>query len=290
MGFSPPLKIGLVAGAGQLPVEVVGALQGRGYSVVPFALRGEACPTLETYGAQWISWGQIGRFIKLARAAACRDFILVGAVTRRPDFLSLLGDPGTLRRIPRLLRLLSSGGDNSVLTAVIRLFEEEGFRIVGLQEFVPEFLIEEGLVTGPAPSEAVEKDLLRGFEVAHLSGAFDIGQSVVVVDRRVIALEAAEGTDAMLARCAALKKEGRVRWSGQRGVLVKCVKEGQDRRLDLPTIGPATVEAVAAAGLAGIAVSAGSVLIAERSRTLALAQKRKLFLFGHAARHLGDSL
>ncbi len=144
-----------------------------------------------------------------------------------------------------------------------RLLEQEGFRLLGAHEVAPEILMPEGTLGHMQPSERDRADIALGLDYLHAAGPFDIGQAVVVAGRHILAVEAIEGTDQMLERVATLRANGRLRASAGTGVLVKAPKPGQDRRFDLPTIGPQTVENAARAGLAGIAVVAGATIMAE---------------------------
>ena len=157
---------------------------------------------------------------------------------------------------------------------MIRVLGEEGFRIIGAQDVMREALAPVGLLTRSAPDALAAADIRRGVAVARALGAVDVAQGCVVQQGMVLAVEAAEGTDAMLSRCGALAR------SGPGGVLVKLVKPGQERRADLPTIGPDTVRAAAAAGLRGIAFEAGGTLLADRAVAVAEADKAGLFMLG----------
>ena len=172
------------------------------------------------------------------------------------------------------------GGDIAVLNGVIQIFEEEGFQVVGVQKYAPELLVEGGILTKSKPNTLSNSDISIAMNVAKSLGDFDIGQSVVVVGGRVIAVEAAEGTDMILQRCIELRETQRVNWDGMQGVLAKCVKQEQDLRVDLPTIGPETIRRVSAANLAGVVVSANTVLIIEREQTIAVANDTNVFIQG----------
>jgi UDP-2,3-diacylglucosamine hydrolase len=172
------------------------------------------------------------------------------------------------------------GGDDHLLSGFGRLLEDYGFKLVGAQDVAPEILMPEGPLGRHLPSERDRVDVARGLELLSAMGPFDIGQAAVVADRHVLAVEAAEGTDHLLARVAALRGEGRIRNPIGTGVLVKAPKPAQDRRLDLPSIGPQTVAGAAAAGLAGIAVTAGAAVIAEAAAVAAAADKAGLFVVG----------
>ena len=155
-----------------------------------------------------------------------------------------------------------------------------GFALIGAHEVAPEILVGAGAIGGIEPSEGDRGDIARGVKLLQATGPFDVGQAVVVADNRVLAIEAAEGTDHMLQQLAALRGDGAVRWPARTGVLVKAPKPGQDRRIDLPSLGPRTVEKARAAGLAGIAVAAGETVIAEPQAVAEAADRAGLFVIG----------
>jgi DUF1009 family protein len=179
--------------------------------------------------------------------------------------------------MPRVFRFLL-GGDSHLLAGIATMFEDQGFRVVGAHDVAPQILIPQGPIGRHKPSEADGADIALGLAFLRATGPFDVGQAVVVARSRVLAVEAAEGTDNMLARLAELRSAGRIRAVG--GILVKAPTPGQDRRMDLPTIGPRTVEGAARAGLAGIAVVAGSTVVAEPDVTGATADRERLFVVG----------
>lgn len=273
--------VAVICGGGRLPVEVIRAARERGRRVVAIAIRGEADPAVDDFAPLHLGWGQIGKLANHLQSEGVRELVMIGSVTRRPELREILGDLGTVRRLPKILASLA-GGDDSLLKKVIRLFEDEGFRVVGAHEVAPQLLATVGCMAGPEPRGDLLADLRLGAAAVAELGRLDIGQAAVCLNGRIIAVEGAEGTDAMLERCRDLRARGRVRGKG--GVLVKCAKPGQDLRVDLPTIGPGTVEKVVEAGLAGIAVEAGRVLIAERGEALALAARQGVFVFGISGR------
>lgn len=279
---APNAPIALIAGNGRLPMQVVNALNESGRDKVVVAIKGEADPQTRAVAARELGWGEIGRLYGFLKENGCRDVLLIGGVSRRPDFTSILGDLGTLRRLPTIFKALS-GGDDSLLTKVIGLFEVEGFRIVGIKDVAPDLLAGEGLLGKVEPSEDNRRDADLALAATRKLGELDIGQAAVAVGGRVVALEGAEGTDAMLERCAVLRQNGRIRAKGKSGVLVKAAKPNQDLRVDLPTVGPKTIELVRAAGLAGLAIESGGALIADREETLRIADAAGLFVLGIAA-------
>ena len=268
----------ILAAGGSVPYEVASAASAAGRNVLVLALEGEADQRLKAFRHETVKWGQLGRVEALIDAHGGRDLVLIGAVHKRPDFSSMGVDFGTLRYLPRILKIMV-GGDDSILVSAVKILEERGYRVIGAHEVAPQLVAEPGRVAGPAVSEAALADVSVGMEAAKAIGALDIGQAAVAVGSRVIALEAAEGTDAMLERVEAIRTKGRVKWSGRSGVLVKRSKPQQDLRVDMPAIGPRTVEAVARIGLAGIAIEAGRVMIAERTETVALADRTGTFIF-----------
>jgi DUF1009 family protein len=172
------------------------------------------------------------------------------------------------------------GGDNSILSGIVGFIESKGLKIVGAHEIAPDLVAGTGVLGKHKPNKQDKADIETGLKVIAALGALDVGQAAVVSRGYVIAVEAAEGTDRMLARCKDLKQWGK-RWPGGRsGVLVKCAKPGQERRIDLPTVGSETVRLAAEANLAGIAVASGDVLIADRADFIADANKAGLFVVG----------
>jgi DUF1009 family protein len=271
--------VAVVCGGGSLPATVADALVGQGRGVVMFPLHGWADPAaVERFRHHWIHIGQLGRFSRLARSEGCRDLVLIGTLVR-PTIQQLRLDIETLRVMPRIIRAYR-GGDDHLLSGIGRILEDYGFRLVGAHEVAPQILAPLGHVGRFAPTPRDEADITRGLALLAATGPFDVGQAAVVADGRVLAVEAAEGTDHMLAHIAEMRRGGRIRSAAGTGVLVKAPKPSQDRRFDLPTVGPSTVEHIAAAGLAGLAVVAGGVIIVEPARVMALADKANIFVAG----------
>jgi UDP-2,3-diacylglucosamine hydrolase len=272
-------SVAVVCGGGSLPATVADALVGQGRGVVMFPLHGWADPAaIERFRHHWIHIGQLGRFSRLARSEGCRDLVLIGTLVR-PTIRQLRLDIETLRVMPRIIRAYR-GGDDHLLSGIGRILEDYGFRLVGAHEVAPQILAPLGHVGRFAPTPRDEADITRALALLAATGPFDVGQAAVVADGRVLAVEAAEGTDHMLAHIAEMRRGGRIRSAAGTGVLVKAPKPSQDRRFDLPTVGPSTVEHIAAAGLAGLAVVAGGVIIVEPARVMALADKANVFVAG----------
>ncbi len=270
MPSSAPRIVGILAGGGSLPHEIAECVAARGGAVHIVAIAGEAdAADWAPFPATVVGWAQIGAMVRTFKAAGCTELVIVGSV-RRPDLAALRPDMGFWRNLPAILRIITAGGDDSVLTRVVRFFEGQGFRVVGPGQAAPELVVREGPLGRIAATPEAAADVARGFSVVRALGPFDVGQAVVVAAGRLVAIEGAEGTDGMLARLE----------SGTSGVLVKRPKPGQELRIDLPAIGPDTVRRAADAGLAGIAVLADGTLAAERHRMQELADTAGLFVQG----------
>jgi DUF1009 family protein len=270
--------LGIIAGRGPLPSVLAKAATEHRVPLHIVAIRGEAREEIERFPHTWIKWGEVGKLFAALKDNGCDDLVIIGGVNR-PDLNNVRFDFGAIKTLPFLLSL-GKGGDDHVLSRVVHFFEEKGYRVHGAGDVAPELLVEEGQLGSKAPSAEDKADIKTAFKVVRALGRLDVGQAAVVAKSHVLAVEAAEGTDAMLDRCAALRSMGRIRGGSQIGVLVKAPKPGQEERVDMPTIGPDTVRKAAAAGLAGIAVAAGHVLMAERAATIAAANDCKLFLVG----------
>lgn len=233
---------------------------------------------IERYAHHWIAIGQAGRFFRLARAENCRELLFIGTVLR-PPITQLRLDWRTIQAMPGLIRAYR-GGDDSLISGVARIAESGGVRVVGVKDVAPEVLVPQGVLGRYQPSERDKADIRRALDVIAALGPFDVGQAAVVADNNVLAVEGAEGTDNLLNRIAELRRLGRVTAPPGTGVLVKAPKPGQDRRFDLPSIGPRTVENIARAGLAGLAVAADSTVIAEAAAVIAAADRERIFLVG----------
>src|SRR5690242_9789004 len=274
--------LAIVCGGGSLPLTIADLVAKRGRKVVLFPLHGAADPAdFVNRPHQWLYVGQAGRFVRLARAAGCHDIVLIGSLVR-PAFWQLRLDLRTVIALPRVA-LAFRGGDNHLLSLIGRSLEGYGFRLVGAHEVAPEILVPEGNLGRFQPTQRDRTDIALGLDYLRAAGPFDIGQAVVVADKRVLAVEAAEGTDAMLTRVAEMRTSGRVRMPAGTGVLVKAPKPGQDLRLDMPSIGPKTVEGAALAGLAGISVLAGTTIVAEPAQLVEAADRGKIFVTGESA-------
>ncbi|HET8995409.1 MAG TPA: UDP-2,3-diacylglucosamine diphosphatase LpxI [Acetobacteraceae bacterium] len=268
-----PRTLGILAGGGTLPAQVARAARAAGRDVFIVGLDGFAeRAVLAEWPHEIIRMGAAGRILATLRAHDCQDIVLIGPV-RRPSLLDMRPDAEGARILARVGRA-AFAGDDGLLAAVIRVLGEEGFQVIGAHEVLRAPLAPGGVLTRVAPDAQALADIARGVAVVRALGRVDVGQGCVVQQGIVLAVEAAEGTDAMLARVAPLRRDG------PGGVLVKLVKPGQDRRADLPTVGPQTVRCAAAAGLRGVAFEAGGTILAESEATIAAADAAGLFLLG----------
>lgn len=274
--------VGLIAGGGAMPFAVADSLQARGIAPVIFALRGACDPKpLVRFRHHWISIGQYGRARKLFRNEGCRDLVFIGTLAR-PALSEIRLDWGTLRVLPQVWSAFR-GGDDHLLSGVGRIFEGDGFRLLGVKDVAPDILMPEGCLTRASPNADAIVDIALAREALAALSPFDVGQAVVVIDRHVLGVEDIEGTDGLLKRIARLRQQGRIRAPERRGVLVKAPKRGQDLRFDLPAIGPRTIEGAIEAKLAGIAAVAGHTLVAEPQILIETADATGLFVTGLSA-------
>lgn len=217
---------------------------------------------------------RLGALFQDLKAQGVARVVLAGAMAR-PALDPAALDPFMMQLAPRLMAAMQ-GGDDAVLRLIVAVFEEQGFAVVGAHELMPALTLAEG-VLGAAPSDADLADAGRAADILLALSPLDIGQGAVVAGGLCLGIETLQGTDALLRFVAETPAHLR---QGARGVLVKAPKRGQDLRVDMPAVGPETVRNAAAAGLAGIVVAAGRVLLLEREATLAALDETGLFLAG----------
>ncbi|MGI9366644.1 MAG: LpxI family protein [Rhizobiaceae bacterium] len=276
--FTPGNPLAIIAGNGNLPLQIAESLVARNQHVFVVGIRGEASREIEQFPHEWCDWERIGYLFKILRQRGTTHLAMAGGVVGRPELRIHKMDWLAIRTLPGILAALL-GGDNKILSNVISIVEKHGFTVCNVAELLPELTVGKGAITSNKPSKADQKRIAEGFAVTNALGKFDIGQGCVVLGNRAVAVEGAEGTDGMLRRVAELRTIGRLpRKRG--GVLVKSVKPGQDERADLPAIGPDTIMAVERAGLMGIGVQASKTLVIDREATLQLAKIHKIFVYG----------
>ncbi len=254
-----PDTLGLIAGQGQLPFELARAAQGAGRRVVAIALRGFADAALESAvdSCHWLAVGELDALLRTLSKEGAREAVLVGTVAKHV----LFADADALRldaRAAALLAGLADRGDDAILRAIAAVLEAEGIRVVGQGELAPELLAPRGPLGCVTATPAQLDDVAFAWPLAKAVGQLDFGQTVVVREKTVLAVEAIEGTDAAIRRGGALGREG--------AVVVKVCKPTQDPRFDLPAIGPATLESLREARASLLAVEAGRTLVVERER------------------------
>ncbi|PHR61412.1 MAG: UDP-2,3-diacylglucosamine pyrophosphatase [Robiginitomaculum sp.] len=277
--MSLPQKIALIAGGGTLPHEVIsGALQ-RNLSVYVAAMTGFAkMSDFDSPGGEF-GLGEFKRMLKVFKAEKCTHIVMAGII-ERPDFKSLKLDLRSLSLLPKVLKAAAKG-DDALLSMIVSEFEKEGFYILAPQDICQTPLIQAGVLGAYSPTKKHQADIIKARETALLMGAHDIGQGCVVCNGLVLAVEAQEGTDKMLERVACLPENIRGNAETRLGVLSKRLKPEQEDRVDLPTIGPRTIELAAKAGLAGIVVEAGKAFVLDKEHVRTLADKHKIFVLGY---------
>ena len=270
--------LGIIAGGGDLPLAIAGEARGAGKSVFIAALRGIADEEISRLPHEWVSLGQVGRMFSLFRQHGCGDVLLAGRVAR-PKWSDVKFDAVAMMKLPRVMAA-AARGDDALLRSFVEILEGEGFRVVSAVEAAPSLIAGEGSFGKQRPNAQAKSDIAVAARVVRILGELDVGQAAAVCDGLVLAVEAAEGTDAMLARVATLPESIRGTAASRRGVLVKARKPTQDGKTDLPVVGVATIRNAAAAGLAGVAVEAGAALIVNRKAVIAAADEAGLFVFG----------
>jgi UDP-2,3-diacylglucosamine hydrolase len=272
--------VAIACGGGAFPLPLAEAVRASGREVLLFLIRGFADPALERFPHHWLALGQAGRLIRLMHQARSRELVFIGSLVR-PRIWQIRFDLKSLALLPYLARLFR-GGDNRLLSAIALYFGKQGIRVRGAHEVAPGLLMPEGVIGRRRPDADDEEDIAFGFSLVRTLGPFDVGQAAAIARKRVLAIEAAEGTSGLLANVAAMRLSGRLRLPKRAGVLVKAPKPNQDRRVDLPAIGAETIKEAAAAGLKGIAVEAGGCLVADANALVRAADAAGLFVVGIA--------
>lgn len=277
-------KLGLVAGGGALPARIIAERDALGEPWHLVRITGSADAALAHLPGEDCGIGEAGAIIRSLKKNEC-DAVCFAGIVHRPDFSSIRVDWRGAALLPKVVKAAASG-DGAILGALVEAFEAENFLVVGADEAVGALAAGAGAMGAGVPEARDWADIAKAGAVINALGPFDVGQGAVVADGLVLAVEAAEGTDLMLARCAALPSEaGQER---RRGVLVKRPKPGQELRVDLPVVGPQTIRAAIAARLRGIAVEAETSLVIEREEMIALADEAGLFLYGFTAQDLAQ--
>lgn len=278
--LGPTDRIALIAGSGQLPVEVAAGLAKAGKPPFVIIVGGEGVDpqAYQRCDPKILPLEAIGDLVGLLKRHSITHVVMAGGVSSRPDLRRVKWSFALLRVLPKLVYKLTKG-DNALLSAFVAHLEQNGFKVVGAHEILPDLLARPGVMGKAQPKASDRRDIDAALEAALAIGRLDIGQAAIAVGGRAVALEGVEGTDGLLERMKGLRDNGRIAGIA-RGVLVKCAKPGQELRADLPTIGPATIERAHAAGLAGVAVEADRAFILEFGKTIETADRLGLFVVG----------
>ena len=270
---NPQRKLGIIAGGESLPKRLIDWCIANNRPYFVLAIKDNANPDYFTPDVNhtWIRIGQAGTGFDRLKKEEVKDIVLIGTI-KRPSLADLVPDFRTATFFAKLgARAI---GDDGILRAVVKEIEGEGMKVVGVHEVVPDLLAHSGVLTKTKPSEEDEEDIRRGIEVAYELGRLDVGQAVVIQQGLVLGVEGIEGTDKLITRCADYKRKGKA------PILVKLRKPQQDMRIDLPTIGPRTIENAHKSGFRGIAIHTGNTLIVNEEEVIKLANKYKMFIKG----------
>ena len=272
------MTLGLIAGGGELPRAVAESARADGRGVFVVALKGMCGGWVENFPHAVVALGEPGLAFKALKAAGAGDILLAGRV-ERPKFSELKLDAKGVMILPRVVAAARQG-DDALLRMLTGLFEAEGFRAVSVAEAAPGLVAPEGALGRFSPNDDHKSDIARAFALVRALGALDVGQAAAVCEGLALAVEAAEGTDAMIARITQLRDNLRGTPEKKRGVLVKALKPTQDAKTDMPVIGVETVRRANEAGLAGIALEAGKSLIVDKRAVAEEADRLGLFVVG----------
>lgn len=271
-------RLAIIAGYGRLPIDVALAAREQGIDPFILALEGEADQDWRDFDHIDLPIANFSKVVKSLRSQNVDRIVLAGGVRKRPRISDIRPTFKLLFSLPKLLKVIRSGGDDALLSLTINLFEMHGVKVVGAQEIVPNLLAQEGVLGKVAISEQNQADIDIASIAASQLGRADKGQAAVAINNQVVATEGADGTDAMLRALA--EQFGSDKSAKGQGVLVKLSKPQQERRADLPTIGPMSVINADQAGLSGIAVEAGRSFILDKENVIKEADKRGMFIAG----------
>ncbi len=266
-------KLCIIAGGGSLPKQLISHCQSIGKEIFVIAIKGNADKDLclKNIDHMWIKIGQAGSGFAKLKEQKINELVMIGTI-KRPTIKELVPDLKTAKFFAKIA--LKSLGDDGILRALINEFKQDGIRVIGIQDVMPEILIKKGVLTKHKPNKQSLADIKRAIEVATELGKLDVGQAVIVQEGLVLGVEGIEGTAELIKRCSQYKRKG------QDGILLKLRKPEQDLRVDLPTIGPKTIEDAKKYGLKGVCLHAGNGLIVDEEQTIKLANKHKIFLMG----------
>lgn len=271
--------LGLIAGGGDLPRAAAVAARQAGRDVFVVPLVGSVTEDwIAEFPHEWLSPGEPGRIIKAMKSHGVGEVLMCGRVDR-PKFSELKLDAKGMLLLPKAVAAARKG-DDSLLRFIVGICEDEGLKAISVAEAAPALVCGEGALGRLTPGAEHRADVEAAFKIVHTLGALDVGQAAIVCEGLALAVEAAEGTDAMLARIPTLRESLRGSAGKPRGVLVKALKPTQDAKTDMPVVGVATVQGAAKAFLAGIALEAGASLILDKAAVAAEADRLGLFVVG----------
>ena len=280
MSVRDPGKLGLIAGGGALPLAIAARCEAEGRALFVIRLSGFADPHLVRYPGADIGMAELGKALASLKAAGCQSICFAGTVNR-PDFKALKPDLKGATLLPGIIAAATKG-DDALLRKILSVFENEGYAVEGADDILGGETLPQGALGSVQPSDEQIADLRKALHVAEKAGELDIGQGAVVCDGLVLAVEAQEGTDAMLTRVAGLPTDLRGAPGTPKGALGKAPKPIQDLRVDMPVIGTRTLELAAVAGLAGVGGVAGRLILIDRESLIATADRLGLFVWGEA--------
>jgi UDP-2,3-diacylglucosamine hydrolase len=269
--------IGLIAGNGRFPFLVLRAARRLGHDVAVVAIEGEAFPELEALAAElggatvtWIQLGQLGRCIRTFHDAGVTRAVMAGQVKHVKLFGGVMPDMTLLSVLTRL----RSKNTDALISAVAGVLADKGITLMDSTSLLADLMAGAGVLSARAPSDDMQADFAFGYGVADAVAGQDIGQTIIVKDRAVVAVEAMEGTDAAIARAGAL--------AGAGTRVVKVAKPAQDMRFDVPVVGVATIRAMHEAGADAISVDAGRTLLVDGAAVIEAADQAGVVLVGRS--------
>jgi len=269
-----PPKLGILAGGGVLPSRLIEACHEQGREVFVIAFEDYAIPeALTGIPHEWVRLGAGGKTLELLKENDVEELVMAGPV-KRPSLSAMRPDAWSIKFLARAS--INSLGDDGLLRAIVKELEKEGFKVVGIEEVMSSLIAKKKIYGQIEPDQIAWRDIEKGFQVAWALGKADVGQAVVIQQELVLALEAIEGTASMLKRIPEVSREG------PQGVLVKAKKPQQEKRADLPTIGPDTIRQASEAGLRGVAIEAEGALVIDPEKTTELANQLGLFVVGYS--------
>ena len=268
--FNMQQKIGIILGSGNLPYKIVSCCKKTQKNFFLLAFYDQTPPDLvKDYPHEWVNLGEINKAFSILKAQNVTDVVFCGKINR-PSFSSLKLDKRGASMMAKLA--LRGMGDDAVLKAIIQEIEKDGFSFLGVQEILKDLFVAEGLLTELAPSENDLNNIEKGRSVLNSLSKEDVGQGVVIQEGRIIGIEAAEGTDALIKRSYALTQ------TGLPPVFVKLKKLHQEDRADLPVIGTDTIMHLKEAGFAGLAIQADNTILIDKLAIIEKANALKLFI------------